>query len=985
MYKGLLLLLACFFSAPVVAQQYWQQEVHYKMSVTLDDINHTLRATQELEYVNHSPETLSFLYFHLWPNAYQGRGTAFARQQLLNDASRFHFAKEAQRGHISGLDFKVNGQAVKWETDPKNPDIAKLTLNQPLPPGGRMTISTPFQVKLPDSFSRLGHVGQAYQITQWYPKPAVFDKNGWHPMPYLDQGEFYSEFGSFDVRITLPANYTVGATGELQNPEERFRMDSLAQVTAAIDSFDQRDLAFPASAAATKTLHYKQDRIHDFAWFADKRYNVLKSEVILPHSQRTVTTWLLFTNREAPQWVNRVQDINDAVYYYSLWLGDYPYTHATAVDGALSAGSGMEYPMVTVTEPEAIIHEVGHNWFYGILGSNERQHPWLDEGINTYYETRVKARRNPFAGMLSSELKSVGLRKFFGFENAPANAVDVQAILSSASRGLDQPITAAAPAFRYLNYGIDAYLNTAHLFQYLEKYLGTARFDSAMQAYYRQWQFRHPYPEDLQAVLEKTTGQSLHWFFKELLPSTRFPDAHLKTVTTNPEQTQVVVRQTGQVAVPVQVVLVNEEGHMLSSQWTKPGEREQNLTFASESTADRVVLDPEYLLPELDKRDNQYQIGQALPKTETPKLQPFLGIDQIDKKQLFIAPAIGYNTLDKFMLGPVLYNHLITERKLNYVLMPMYAFGSERLTGLANIYFRVPAQGFLRKIDVGVQAQRFANYNTVAPSLTLHNRLHSSSTPRQKVTLAWHYVKDDLMPTFQAPRLAYQLLSKNAVNGTEINFDITQFRHKQYAPEGGVSPFPGQGAGTSGETTGSPIRFRLSIDSWHQYKQGKQVRGRAFIGFIGSQNNKSHPFFLGLAGSPDYLKQTTFFNRGEMFTSLAGPAAIRQTDRQDGGFRNGVPVLSQEWMATLNLTADLPVTPFSVYLDLGRIQEVDKLYYGTGLQLSFFREAFQLYFPVAGSNFGDTFPGSFKDFTRSIRYSLNLQRLNPFKLLDELQ
>ncbi|MBC3542065.1 hypothetical protein H7U12_20410 [Rufibacter sp. H-1] len=200
---------------------YWQQEVNYTIDVKLDDERHTLKATEQVEYVNHSPETLTFLYFHLWPNAYQDRSTAFAKQQLLNGEDEFHFAPQEARGSISGLDFKIDGQNVTWELDAQHPDIAKLTLNQPLYPGGRIIISTPFQVKLPDSFSRLGHVGQSYQISQWYPKPAVFDHEGWHPMPYLDQGEFYSEFGSFDVRITLPANYTVGATGELQNAAER--------------------------------------------------------------------------------------------------------------------------------------------------------------------------------------------------------------------------------------------------------------------------------------------------------------------------------------------------------------------------------------------------------------------------------------------------------------------------------------------------------------------------------------------------------------------------------------------------------------------------------------------------------------------------------------------------------------------------------------------------------------------------------------------
>ncbi|MFB9865110.1 M1 family metallopeptidase [Rufibacter immobilis] len=982
-FRFLLALMFLLPSAVFAQQGYWQQEVHYSMDVTLDDRSHTLSATQQIEYVNHSPQALPFLYFHLWPNAYQSRQTAFAKQQLANNEAEFHFAPQEAQGHITGLDFKVNGQPVKWELDPENPDIAKLTLNQPLPPGGRITISTPFRVKLPDSFSRLGHVGQSYQITQWYPKPAVFDQQGWHPMPYLDQGEFYSEFGSFDVRITLPANYTVGATGELQNPEEQQRLDSLAQLTAARKEFDPDDLAFPPSAKATKTLRYTQDRIHDFAWFADKRFNVLKSQVTLPQSKRVVTTWLLFTNLEADEWVKSAQDINDAVYYYSLWLGDYPYAHATAVDGALSAGAGMEYPMVTVTEPEAIIHEVGHNWFYGILASNERAHPWLDEGINSYYETRVKAQRTPYAGMISSEVNQNKLGRFLGVADLPPAAIDAPAFLSAASRGLDQPVTAPSAQFRSMNYGTGVYLKTAHLFQYLEKYLGTNCFDRAMQAYYRQWQFRHPYPQDLQAVLEKSTGEPLGWFFQELLPSTALPDAHLQQVSTSGEFTQAIVRQTGKLALPVQVAALNAQGQTLETHWTQPGERTQTVTFKA-SGIDCVMLDPEYVFPELDRRDNQYRLGRLFPKSEPLHPQPLLGVPRSDKQQLFYAPALGYNTTDGFQLGAAFYNSLVTEHKLNYLVMPLYGFGSRRLTGLADVRFRVLPQGFLRRIELGVQGQRFANFHTLAPSLTFQNRLHNSATPRQQLTLAWHYVQDDLLPNFQAPRLAYQLVSKNAVGGTQVDVDVTQFRYKAKVLEGGVTPATGVADDDLVTQRFSPTRLRLSLENWHQYQEDKEIRLRAFVSFMAESAAQS-PFYLGLAGSPDYLKQTPFFNRTEIFTSAGGPAAIRQTDRQDGGFRNGVPVVSQEWMAALNLTADLPVTPFAVYLDLGRVQEIDKLFYGTGLQWSFLNKAIQIYLPVAGSNYADTFPRSFKDFRNSIRYSLNLKAVNPFRLLEELQ
>ncbi len=240
---GLLLSLMATAGLSHAQKAYFQQEVNYTISVTLDDQNHTLTATEELEYINNSPDQLTFIWFHLWPNAYKNNTTAFAKQQALNKETKFHFAPKSKRGNIDGLKFQVNGKPAFLDFDPKNPDIAKLMLPEPLAPGSKAIISTPFKVKLPDSFSRMGHVGQSYQITQWYPKPAVYDRKGWHQMPYLDQGEFYSEFGSFDVSITLPKNYVVGSTGELQNMDEQAFLDQKAAETAAKSTFTACGLA----------------------------------------------------------------------------------------------------------------------------------------------------------------------------------------------------------------------------------------------------------------------------------------------------------------------------------------------------------------------------------------------------------------------------------------------------------------------------------------------------------------------------------------------------------------------------------------------------------------------------------------------------------------------------------------------------------------------------------------------------------------------
>jgi hypothetical protein len=198
--------MALFFSSKlIIAQQdYFQQRVDYKMDVNLNDENNTISATEEIKYINNSPQALEFIYFHLWPNAYKNHSTALAKQLLWQGKTEFYYSNPEERGFIDSLDFKVNGKSIKWEYDVEHIDICKLILNEPLKSSDSITITTPFFVKIPDSkFSRMGHTQQAYYMTQWYPKPAVFDAKGWHQMPYLDQGEFFSEYGSFDVKITM--------------------------------------------------------------------------------------------------------------------------------------------------------------------------------------------------------------------------------------------------------------------------------------------------------------------------------------------------------------------------------------------------------------------------------------------------------------------------------------------------------------------------------------------------------------------------------------------------------------------------------------------------------------------------------------------------------------------------------------------------------------------------------------------------------------
>lgn len=464
MKRFLCVLVGFVFSYPGLAQQYWQQKVNYTIDVALNEKDKSLDAFEKLQYQNNSPDTLRFIWFHLWPNAYKNDRTAFSEQLLLIGNTKFYFANPSQRGYINQLAFRVNNTPAKTEDHPLYIDVVKLLLPEALAPGQTVVITTPFHVKLPYNFSRGGYDGATFQLTQWYPKPAVYDAQGWHPMPYLDQGEFYSEFGSFDVRITAPKNYIIAATGELQNK----------------DSTEQKN-------TATNTWHYIQNQVHDFAWFANKDFIVDRDTCLLP-SGKTIHVFCYYTPPQKAIWQNSVRYAKDALRFYAAQVGDYPYATLSVVQGPKSFGGGMEYPTITVISPPqtgkeldvTMAHEIGHNWFYGMLATNERDHPWMDEGINTFYEKKYTVQK-------------------YGRQTQEEELL-FQALVKQKR---DQPIETTSDKFSEENYALVAYYKTAKWMQLLEEKCGTEKFRLMMHQYFNDWKFKHPQPDDFKKEMEK--------------------------------------------------------------------------------------------------------------------------------------------------------------------------------------------------------------------------------------------------------------------------------------------------------------------------------------------------------------------------------------------------------------------------------------------------------------------------------------------------
>jgi hypothetical protein len=992
---SLITAIACLASGLLSAQAYFQQEVNYTIAVTLNDVKHELQATEKIEYINNSPATLSVIYMHLWPNAYKDNSTPLAKQMLENGETKLYHSTREERGYIDQIDFKVNDQAVKWELLKDSIDICKIYLNEPLQSGNKINITTPFHVKIPSGkISRLGHVGQSYQITQWYPKPAVYDRNGWNYMPYLNQGEFYSEFGSFDVSITLPKNYVLGATGDLVNGEQETEwLNQKAKETESITSFDKKDMAFPASAGETKTLEFRQHNVHDFAWFCDKRYHVLKGEIETPHTKHKVTTWAFFTNAEGDLWKKSISYINDAIYYYSLWNGDYPYNHCTAVDGTISAGTGMEYPNITVIGTSnspvqldiVITHEVGHNWFYGMLGSNERIHPWMDEGINSFNELRYVEIKYPDS-KLFGPFANRKIGTLLDLKRYKQKSQYYLTYILSAATHSDQPIEAPAYEYTDFNYGGIIYGKTPAAFDYLMSYIGEKKMDEAMQKYFDEWHFKHPQPNDLRKILEEVSGKDLRWFFDDLMNTTKKLDYKIAFAHKNANGSwDLGIKNTGKINGPVFIHGIKNKTLVGELNYDGfPGK--QVLSFPA-ADVDYFKIDFTETMPELNRKNNTIRTEGIFKTVEPVKLQ-FLGsLNNPTKTQLFWTPVAGWNDYNKWMLGVALYNAVLPRKKFEFEIMPMYSHATKDLTGYAHLAHTFYCdESLFHHIQLGLTGARYAtsndplrmDFDKIAPELKIEFRKKSQRSP---YTNTLRYRNISIFQDGVHTRNEMNVLHYSRITYYDNYNDLTYTLSKKDA----IQPYAVNVNVQQGEEMA-----KASLTANYTYNFKKKNKGldiRLFAGaFLDDYNAGPYRFRLsGQRGYQDYLYDHVYLGRMETEGILAN-----QFTETDGGFKFYSAVgQTAKWITALNVKSSLGnlKLPLCLYADIGMTADdgrLDKkiINYDAGVCLSLKKNVFEVYFPLLISeNFQTYKDANDISYEETIRFTLNLNLINPFDLI----
>lgn len=587
---------------------YWQNRADYHITARLDTAAKVLTGDLTLRYTNNSPDSLTFLWLQLEQNAFQATSL---NAYIFPQNSRFG-ARGFEGGDvIDALDERPARATARAKGVPLASRVMgtmlKVDLSRPLPPGGATTVHVAWHFLIPEhGADRMGREGSLYELAQWYPRVAVYDDiRGWNIEPYLGQGEFYLEYGNFTLEVTVPAGYIVAATGTLQNPGDVLNPEQVARLAHAATSdttiaiVSRADLTSGAARAGrtgTATWKFAARNVRDVAWAASPEYQWDAS------SWHGILAQAYYRPSAAVNWEDAADQSRMSIQEYSERWFLYPYPQISAVEGPIS---GMEYPMLAMEnrsddKPDlynVVTHEIGHNWFPMIVGSNERLHFWQDEGFNTFINTFAEARRYPETGDQMAR--------------ALAERRQVERLLQA---GVDVPIEMPADRVPPQLLGISQYVKTSVGLQLLrQEILGPEAFDDAFRTYIRRWAFRHPTPADFFRTMEDVGGRRLDWFWRSWFLRSESFDQAVDTVATRMRGAtpQVVVRYANLArgVLPIRTRFTFTDG--TTEDLTYPAEVwSTNSGFYVRiyefpgKTVDRIELDPDHRLVDVDRGNN---------------------------------------------------------------------------------------------------------------------------------------------------------------------------------------------------------------------------------------------------------------------------------------------------------------------------------------------------------------------------------------------
>lgn len=584
---------AFLFFGSVYAQNnidYWQQKADYKMEIDMNVDTGQYKGKQDITYTNNSPDKLDRVFYHLFFNAFQPGSEMDVRSRTISDpdprvGGRIAKLSPSEIGYIKPVSLTQDGVDLQYEV---SGTILEVTLAKPLAPGESTVLSMEWDAQVPIQIRRSGRnnkEGVALSMTQWFPKLAEYDFEGWHANPYIGR-EFHGVWGNFDVQIAIDKDYVVGGTGYLQGE--------------------------PKKKKGKKHWHFLAPNVHDFTWAADNEY--IHDTYPGPHG---VT--LNFYYKNDPDIIDNWKDLQPLtaklMEYFNEHIGNYPYDQYSVIQGG---DGGMEYAMCTLItggrKLSSLVgvtsHELAHSWFQFLLATNESKHEWMDEGFTSY-------------------ISSLAMNEVMKQNKSNPHAGSYRGYIRLANSGRMVPATTHADRYESNRvYGTIAYSKGAVFMAQLGYVIGQEDLKKTIKQYFRDWAFKHPTPNDFIRVAEKVSGMELDWYLMDFMQTTNTIDYSVSAETTESGTTRVILERIGLMPMPIDLQVTFEDGTgaafyipLAMMRGEKPTAKTTTVlkdwawaypTYEFEipagKTVKKVEIDPSQLMADINNLNNTFKV-----------------------------------------------------------------------------------------------------------------------------------------------------------------------------------------------------------------------------------------------------------------------------------------------------------------------------------------------------------------------------------------
>ncbi len=632
----------------------WQQSVDYSIDCELNPQTFLLEGKEQVHYFNNSPDTLTDLYFHLYPNAFRkgsimDKEAAAASINLIKSESHKSFMRvNIHSAHLNDSSANQINVTVAYNSDST---LMKLVLDKNIPPGESIKITMTFLTKIHHynpSYDVGGYRNNLFQISNWYPKLCVYDENGWDAVPYHYLGEFYGEFGTYEVSIKVPDSYIVAATGEIisgdagwNNKIKKIEDQNVNHVTllSPINKITQM--------ASTREVTFYAENVHDFVWLTSPDY-------LSEHGQwNGIKLHIFYQKSSYENWhETAINAAKQALNWWEETVGEYPYPQLTICEGVVDGG--MEYPMLTTLGHFDLIllaHEIGHMYFYGALANNEQKEGWLDEGIVTFHTDLFK--ETTYSQLQDTLMPQVSITKlrnqFLPFSRY--KDVQLNSLYYYFYSGFEKPL--ATPCYKLKNpylYSYNIYVKSTKFFSLLDYIVGRDTYFDILRTFYKRHKFRHVNVESLRKIVNEVAQQDLNFFFDQWVYHTPKVDYSLSALnskkTNQSYKTEIIIDRIGDGMIPFETEIRCSSGEKIVKKLD--GKKQQHsFSVLTESKVKDVIIDPRDIILDQNRLNNSKL-----------KVKPFLYPDfptmyylPRDHYSLFLWPQSWYNDIDGLKLG----------------------------------------------------------------------------------------------------------------------------------------------------------------------------------------------------------------------------------------------------------------------------------------------------------------------------------------------